>query len=274
MSTLPLKKVDEIINLFTSPAIKNLNGFSELGKVKSTLKKAMQDLESTDPVQANTGLGILYEYENNLTLSLEAFKKAYNLSGHGRDETIHYANAEFSNGDQSIGVSLYLDLIEKKAPTQGFIRNIIWRFLTYLYLDELEVVLQNPVVVNLVDEAIEKEIYNVNILFNILQKNHISLEYYRKLRNLPNSILHKYYTTTTKFMVEHIVDIHRNEVIYSYVLPVYPNQLYGNNLLSKVNDELQIAILDLNKEYRVGFSSPEDLITMFFSVKDALESVA
>ncbi|EHU1901540.1 hypothetical protein ABTM70_07090 [Acinetobacter baumannii] len=274
MSIMPVKKVNEIVNLFGSPALKNLNSFSELGKNKAIQKKAMQNLEAIDPVQANTGLGILYAYENNLPLSLEAFKKAYIFSGHGLIESIHYANAEFRYGDQSIGISIYLDLIEKKNLADEVLRNIILSFTTYLYLSELDLILQNQKVAGLVNEILKIEIFDAKMILNFLHKNHISVEYYRKLRRLPDYVFNKYYTTPTKILNEKILNLHRNEMSISFILPAYPNQLYGNDLLSKINDELQLLIFDLNKEFNVSSSSPEDLITVFFSVEDVIEGVA
>lgn len=274
MSIVPLEKVNEIIDIFGSPGLKNLNNFSELGKVKAGLKRSMMAIIENDPIQSCTGLGILYAYENNYNLALESFRKAYMFSNQELVASIHYSNAEFAFGEQRTAIPIYLDLIKNHYYEKDFVTEVILRFCAHLYIDELKEILLNQNVLIHVDGILKNEISEAYRIIDFLNKNNISIDYYRELRDLPEKIFNLYYCSSTSLEVNRCLDSDRNELTISYVLPTYPNQSFGNNLLQKFNDELQLSILELNEKFEVQTGSPEDLITVYFSVEDQVEGVA
>lgn len=276
MSAVPIKKVNDIIDLFGSPALKNLNNFSELGKVKANFKKAMFDIESIDPVQAYTGLGILYSYENNYKLAIESFKKAYEMSGCDLIESIHYANAEFGFGDQSIGISIYIDLIKNGYNEEEFLEETVLRFCAYLFIDELKIICENQNVAALIDlnSVLRTEIKEAYNILKFLEKNTISLNFYRKIRALPEYIFNLYHTTPTGIDIQRNIDFDRNELTFIYNLLSYPNTEFGNDLIYKINDELQLKLIEVYEEFKVSTLSAGDLITIFFAVEDQVVGAA
>lgn len=273
MSSLaPKTKLQEVINDFGAPGLKDLRLFSELGKKKVIAKKAMENLEAKDICAANAGLGIIYTYENELALGLQCFKRAYEFSHHEFGATMNYAHSLFINGYYPEANKIYLEAVKKNPTDKNLFHRVFKTFEENLYLDELIKLIEISQVGKELTEDQQKDLVACEYTVQFLNRNHINIEIFRELRAALDSVFYKYYTLPTESTFNRYIDETRQTYSYICFLPInlklFPQLI---NLVGDLNDELQDKIINIYDSRNINSTSNPDKINFYFSIEDISE---
>ncbi|MFN3289033.1 MAG: tetratricopeptide repeat protein [Acinetobacter sp.] len=260
---IPATKANEVIDIFGAPGLKNLKSFSEIGKKKAELKKAMNSLLSKNEVEAHTGLGIIYIYENLIDLALSHFRQAYLKSKFGLNEATHYANALFINGYFEDAIPIYLEMIKNnRNDTQMFIQ-VAKRFNNFCFEQELNKVIELSYVSRDIPE-LELNIIKteMNSTLTFLKRFNIPVELYREIRSWADVIFYRFFTLPTTGDFELNFDIDNLSYIFGIDSEYCSDSI---SLVSKMNDQLQDAMIEAYEKYDVKLGSEQDRITAYFN---------
>ncbi|MFV5592776.1 tetratricopeptide repeat protein [Acinetobacter junii] len=270
-AALPATKLNEVVDFLGVPAFKNSNPFSAIGKKKTELKHSMNALLAKNPTEAYTGLGIIYNYENQLDLACNAFQNAYRVSNKGYSASRHLANQELLFGDRNFGISLFLNLVNEHPLDFNLAFEFTNKASSLLFMDELNEGLKNHRLYDDIMKSCSSEIQESLEMFNFIKRNKINIEIFRDIVSTGDKVFSRYFTVPTETGIHKLIDNERHTLTISYELPDF-NDL-PEDLLGEMNDNLQDEIIYLYKKYKINSSSPEDKITMYFEPADIHEVV-
>lgn len=268
IAPLPATKLNEVIECFGAPGIKDLNPFGPIGKRKTELKKSMMALISNDPVEAHTGLGIIYVYDNQYELAHKEFKTAYVKSKYGFYETIHLANFLFIFGHYEEAINLYLS-IENYTNELAFL-DIANRFISYCFKDELNTLFKKSIFSKKISDDVLKKISEMEQVISFLNKYDIPIGFYRDVTSVHNRVFYRYYSlpTETGITVYHDWDFQT----LSYSIDLDLESIGGNyDFIANMNDELQDLLIDVYEKHTIAIGSDKDRITVYFKITDEVK---
>ncbi|OOV83812.1 hypothetical protein [Acinetobacter sp. ANC 5600] len=263
---LPATKLNEVFALFGVPGLKDLKPFGSTGKIKASYKKAMLDLIPKEPIDAHTGLGAIYVYENNFDLALNEFKKAYEKSGFGLFESYHYANSLFIYGDQEEAVNIYLNLVKEHPNDKNVFNDAVKRFTDYCYVGHLNAALESSYCSKKLTEENNADIKDMYDVILMLNQFGVSTEYFRSLKNLMARAFYQFFTLPSEYEIFTNYD----EIRQTFTLRLnIDSKLLEDpfEFISDINDYLQDQLIDFYKERNVKVGSNEDKIISYFGLQ-------
>lgn len=236
-----------------------------MGKKKAELKKSMLALMPNDPVDAHTGLGIIYVYENLYELALKEFRSAFIKSKGGFHQTIHLANYLFILGQYDEAINLYLSL--KKSLNKEVFLDITHRLTSYCFENELKALFENSNFSNNLSKDIESAILEMNAVIGFLKKHDIPLGFYREVLNAQNRVFYKHYSLPTVTDITSYHDWNFQTLGYSLDLDI---ESIGENyeLIANMNDDLQDMLINVYTVHKISLGSDQDRITVYFKLAD------
>ncbi|MGN5766281.1 hypothetical protein ACNQO6_18220 [Acinetobacter calcoaceticus] len=269
-AALPATKLNDVVAYLGVPAFKNLNPFSVAGKKKAELKQAMNALLSKNPAAAYTGLGIIYNYENQIELACNAFYNAYRASNHDLLTSRHLANQEYLFKDRAYALSLFKTLIKDNPLDLDLAIEFSTRALTLLYLDDYIEVLEHHKCKKDIQGLMSEIFIEATEIQKFVLKNKINIEAYRDIVGSADKVFSYYFTVPTETGVFKYIDTERNTITISYELPALEG--LPESLLGDINDRLQDELVLINKKYKINSSSPEDKIILYFEPTEVQEA--
>ncbi|WP_180175860.1 hypothetical protein [Acinetobacter sp. YH12025] len=261
LAPIPATKLNEVIQYFGVPCYKDLNAFSNTGKKKAELKRAMQALLSKDAVIAHTGLGIIYIYENQENLALNEFKLAFEKSNFSTNQAMHYANALFVYGHFNAAKDIYVKIIDGNRNDKDKFEQIIKRFSEFCFQDELSQILEISYVTRNLSDAAKRDILDGLHTKAHLDKFNIPLNFFREIRHAVDRVFYHYFSLPMQTDYATYTDLNN----LTYVLDIDGSCLSDAiSVVAKMNDDLQEKILDIYEKHNISFGSQQDSITMYF----------
>lgn len=263
LAPIPATKLNEIIQYFGIPALKDLRPFGVIGKKKVELKKSMSDLLSKDPVAAHTGLGIIYIYENEENLCLMEFKKAYEKSGYSTREAIHYANALFIYGQFEKANPIYKQIIKDNQNDKHNFIEIIKRFSDFCFFEDLKEILDISYVSRELPLEAESDIDDGYRISSFLEKHAIPMDLYRRIRNSIDKVFYQYFSLPTQPDYITFYDLDN----FTFNLEV-KSELFNDPIetICNMNEDLQDKIIDHYEEFNIQLGSSKDRITAYYTL--------
>lgn len=263
MSALnPASKVNEVIQYFGAPGLKDLNAFSVVGKKKAELKRSMQALLSKEPIEAHTGLGIIYIYENLKDLSLKEFKLAYEKSNRSVSEAMHYANALFIYGYFETAIPIYTDLIRDNKNNVELFSEVVKRFSDFCFTEELNNILELSYVTKDMPEVPKRDIRDFNKIKKHLNRFDIPVEFYRDIRSSLDKVFFQYFTLPTEVDYVTYFDFDNLSQVIDINVDLCDDFI---DLSIKMNDNLQDIMIEIYEQHGIQLGSEQDRITVYFN---------
>lgn len=262
---LPQSKLNEVIEYFGAPGLKDFRAFSLIGKKKVELKKAMTCLLSNEPVSAHTGLGVIHIYDNQEQLALSEFKLAYEKSGCGTAQSMHYANALFIYGYYEQAIEIYLDVIKDNRNNKELFSQIVKRFSDFCFFDKLEKVLEISYISRELTASTESDISDAYQLNNFLEEYSIPKDFYRDIRGSVDQVYFEYFSLPTTSDITTYLDWE----LQSYTLTSDIEKALLEDIsstISDMNECLEDRLLDVYEKHKIGFGSYQDRITVYFNL--------
>ncbi|WP_218698378.1 tetratricopeptide repeat protein [Acinetobacter harbinensis] len=264
-SPLPQTKLNEVIEYFGVPGLKDFQAFSVIGKKKVELKKAMASLMPKDPIFAHTGLGVIYIYDNQGQLALTEFKLAYEKSGCGIAESMHFANALFIYGKYEEAIEIYLEVIRDNKNNKELFAQIIKRFSDFCFFDELEKVLGISYISRELPVNSKSDIADAHQVKKFLDEFSIPKEFYRDIRGSIDRVYYQFFSLPTNSDVTTYLDWELQS--YTYTADIDSDLLIDiPNTIADMNDCLQDYLIDVYEKHGIRFGSNEDRITVYFNL--------
>lgn len=265
IAPLPATKLNEVIEYFGAPGIKDLNPFSLTGKKKTELKKSMMALNPNDPVDSHTGLGVIYAYENQYELAIKEFKAAYVKSKGGFYECLHFANYLFIFGHYKEAINLYLS-VENNSNEEVFLE-VTNRLISFCFKDELNTLFEKSIFSKKISEDILHKISEMNEIIVFLSKYDIPISFFRDVISVQNRVFYRYYTLPT---VSDITLYHEWDLqTIGYSIDLDLDSVGGNyEFIANMNDELQDILIDVYAKHKIALGSDKDRITVYFKLND------
>ncbi|WP_291370325.1 MULTISPECIES: tetratricopeptide repeat protein [unclassified Acinetobacter] len=264
-SPLPQTKLNEVIEYFGAPGLKDFRAFSLVGKKKVELKKAMASLLPKDPIFAHTGLGVIYIYDNQEQLALSEFKLAYEKSGGGTAQSMHFANALFIYGKYEDAIEIYLEVIKNNRNDKNLFVQIIKRFSDFCFFDELEKVLEISYISRELPANSESDITDAYQLKEFLDTFGIPKEFYRDIRGSIDRVYYEFFSLPTTSDVTTYLDWELQS--YTFTSDIDSDLLIDiPNTIADMNDCLQDLLVDVYEKHGIRFGSNQDRITVYFNL--------
>lgn len=262
---LPQTKLNEVIEYFGVPGLKDFQAFSVIGKKKVELKKAMASLMPKDPIFAHTGLGVIYIYDNQEQLALSEFKLAYEKSGCGTAQSMHFANALFIFGKYQDAIEIYLDVIKNNRNNKELFIQIVKRFTDFCFFDELEKVLEISYISRELPTNSESDIADAYQFKEFLDEFSIPKEFYRDIRGSIDRVYYQFFSLPTTSDVTTYLDWDLQS--YTFTSDI-DSELFTDipNAIVDMNDCLQDYLIDVYEKHGIRFGSNEDRITVYFNL--------
>lgn len=262
---LPQSKLNEVLGYFGAPGLKDFRAFSVLGKKKVELKKAMVSLLSKEPIYAHTGLGVIYIYDNQEQLALSEFKLAYEKSGCGKAQSMHYANALFIYGIYEEAIQIYLEVIKNNRNDKNLFNQIVKRFSDFCFFEELRKVIEISYISREISEEAESDISDAYQLKTFLEEYEIPTEFYRDIRGAVDRVYFEFFSLPTTSDITTYLDWE----LQSYTLTSDIKIDFLDDVsttISEMNDSLQDQLLEVYEKHKIGFGSSQDRITVYFNL--------
>ena len=261
LAPIPATKLNEVIQYFGVPCYKDLSAFSNTGKKKAELKRAMQALLGKDPVTAHTGLGIIHIYDNQENLALNEFKLAFEKSNFGTNQAMHYANALFVYGHFDAAKNIYVKIINDNRNDEDKFEQIVKRFSEFCFQDELNQILEASYVTRRLSDIAKQDIIDGLSIKSHLEKFNIPLNFFREIRHSVDRVFYRYFSLPMQTDYATYTDLNNLTYVLDIDEKCIPDAL---SVVGKMNDDLQEMIIDIYEKHNIGFGSQQDSITMYF----------
>lgn len=269
-------RLKEVVEYFAHPGLKDQRVFGTTAAKKAELRRSLNQIIDKEVLDANTGLGILATYENNLDQAVEYFRVAYYFSNKDSVSSLNYANSLFVSGRHAESFLIYKNAIIKQPNASEMFQGICRALVGFGYLDELEDIAkclkgnESPY-----SARYKREISLMRNTLSYLESINVSADLFRLYHIAIDKIFFKYFNITTTFDTEVFHDQDRSTFTYLIYLPVSKSDKDIEILVGDMNDEFQDEIIKLRKvddtENRKKMRQMSEKLCFYFSLPRSLD---
>ncbi|UHT64263.1 tetratricopeptide repeat protein [Acinetobacter lwoffii] len=268
-SIQPKSKLEEIANIFANESIKfDLKPFGEGSRLISKYRKSMNELMSSDPYEAYTGLGVLSAYENKYNLALQYFDAAQRLDPTSRSPRINIATCMLLEGDLDKCVDTLLNALND-FPNEPMVVSTTLKVLSmFFYFDEIDRLKGEGRNNSSLCRVAAEELEDTLDVMDFIKSTDIDLSVLRTMKVLANQEFFSKFSINSSYVSNYNVDcddVKFDEVVY------IPPELFGNmsaekdSVIYAMNESLQEKFVDLMMHYSLQ-ENAETLLKSFRNI--------